>query len=357
MNDLAFDFPVHRRIDADGDITTPEGDPPGELDSPRRLPILTVSAARMYRRCAREYFHRVEQGLVAATERATALRFGSLIHLGLEAWWGPDTRGDERLEAALTQVRAQPDVDPFDLARAEIMLRGYHGRWCAERLEPVAVEAEFNTELRNPLSGRSSLRWRLAGKLDAVAVDKHGRHWIVEHKTTSEDVSLGSQYWARLKLDAQVSTYFAGARSLGYEPVGCIYDVLAKPRQRPFTATPVESRRYTRAGTLYKGQRDQDESLDEYRMRVEEAVNAKPHRYYARGDVVRLDFEELDAARDTWMLAKVIQQSKLSKRWPRNPDACSRYGRMCQFWGLCTKTAADGDYVKERPHAELQEVA
>jgi hypothetical protein len=38
---------------------------------------------------------------------------------------------------------------------------------------------------------------------------------VVEHKTSSEDVTPGSFYWSRLRMDGQVSVYFDGARALG----------------------------------------------------------------------------------------------------------------------------------------------
>ncbi len=40
--------------------------------------------------------------------------------------------------------------------------------------------------------------------------------------------------------------------------------------------------------------------------------------------------------------------------------ACQRYGRQCQYWGLCTGTgtgtAEEEDYAFERPHVELEVV-
>lgn len=202
-------------------------------------PILTVSSLKRYRRCPREYFLRVERGL-SPRARAGALRFGALTHNGLESWWQA-----RDLDAALSVVQgSEEEVDPYDQARVEVMLSGYHVRWFGQTLQTLAVEAEFATGLRNPNTGYPSKTWRIAGKIDAIARDELGQDWIVEHKTTSEDMSLGSEYWARLAMDSQVSTYFVGARALGYNPVGCIYDVLGKPGIRPKKATPEESRKY-----------------------------------------------------------------------------------------------------------------
>jgi hypothetical protein len=237
------------------------------------------------------------------------------------------------------------------------MLSGYHVRWVDSPLETIATEAEFKAELRNPASCSASRTWMLAGKIDAIVRDERGNVWIMEHKTTSEDISLGSTYWARLQLDSQVSTYFVGARALGFDPIGCIYDVLAKPGLRPKMATPEELRRYKKNGLLYANQRDTDETPEDYAGRLQDAIAFDPDRYYARGEVVRLEAEEQDAAHDMWATGKMIRQSQTSNRWPRNPDACQRYGRTCAYWGLCTRTQTVDEFEVERPHTELQEVA
>ena len=87
--------------------------------------LLTNSSLKCYRRCPRLYRLRYEQGYRAAVE-AQALRFGSLIHVGLEAWYV--SGGD--LEMSLRALDGE--ADPFDLVRAQIMIEGYHHRWQAD---------------------------------------------------------------------------------------------------------------------------------------------------------------------------------------------------------------------------------
>ena len=43
-------------------------------------------------------------------------------------------------------------------------------------------------------------------------------------------------------IDGQVSGYYVGASTLGYEVDVCLYDVIRKPTIRPYKATPEESR-------------------------------------------------------------------------------------------------------------------
>lgn len=181
--------------------------------------------------------------------------------------------------------------------------------------------------------------------------------WIVEHKTTSEDCEAGSPYWQRLRLDSQVSTYYRGARALGYDVRGCLYDVIRKPSLKPYKATPVESRKFKADGSLYANQRDRDETPDEYRTRLLEDIAAKPERYYVRGEVVRTADDEHAGAADAWMIAQSIREAERLGRFPRNVDACVRYGRTCDYFEVCTGTTSLDDRLRfrvaERAHEEL----
>lgn len=302
------------------------------------LPILTQSRLKAARACQR--LHRLQYGLgYRPIIEADVLRFGTLFHRGLEAWWKAP---EDRLHAALEAVAGE--ADPFDRIRAEELLRGYHFRWIDEPLEVLAVEAEFNTELRNPLTGRPSQTWRLGGKVDAVV--RHlptARTLIVEHKTSAENIEPGSEYWRRLRMDGQVSIYYEGARSLGFDVSGCLYDVIGKPTIRPLKATPPEARKFKKDGTLYANQRLEDEAPEDFRARLVEDIAANPASYFQRGEVVRLEEEMREAMFDVWQLGQQIRESELADRAPRNPDACARYGRTCDFFDVCTGQASIDD--------------
>lgn len=335
----------------------PPRPPANEQQRRRRLPVVTNSEFRTFRRCPRERHFAYELGYRPLGEDE-ALRFGSLFHSGLEAWWR--AYADDTVEPLTAAIEAiQPlAVDEFDLVRAGVLLQGYDARWHDADVEVLAVEVEFRTPLVNPLSGAASRTYELAGKLDALIRNTpDGRVYIVEHKTSGDDIGAGSHYWQRLQLDGQISTYYAGARALGYEPAGCLYDVISKPRIAPRLATPSESRKYTKAGALYANQRAEDESPDEYRERLVEAICAEPDRYYQRGLVVRLSDEEREAAYDAWSTARAMREAEVSGVHPRNPDGCERYHRMCGYFAVCTGTASLEDpslYQRlEHVHPEL----
>lgn len=321
--------------------------------------LLTSSRLKDARACQHLHHLEFELGYRPLTTEEV-LRFGTLIHRGLEAWWTlaqMGVNGEERLERTVARLREE-EVDPFELARAEVMLFAYHLRWIDEPYEVLAVEVAFETELRNPETGAASRTWRLAGKIDVIVRDlRDGRVLVVEHKTSSEDVSPGSDYWKRLRMDGQVSIYFEGGKALGHDIAACLYDVLSKPALRPYKATPNEDRKYKKDGTLYANQRAEDETPEEFRQRLLEALAENPNRYLARGEVVRLEQEMAEALWDVWQLGVQLREAKSAGRHPRNPDACVRYGRTCPFFDVCTGAASLEDVTRfrrvENVHPEL----
>lgn len=268
--------------------------------------LLTNTRLRTHRRCQRMHHIQYVLGYRPVREDAE-LAFGTLVHLGLEAWWTAKQNGAEALLPALAIILAS-NADPFDIVRAEVMLTGYDARWGDAEMEVLGVEVPFETQLVT--------EDRLGGKMDAIArID--GKVFIVEHKTSSSDISAGSDYWRRLRLDSQISIYHEGARSLGHDVAGCLYDVLGKPGQRPLK---VNSRRTA------------DETADEYKVRIVEAMLKEPHAYYQRQTIVRLESELRESMLDVTEQAKQIFSSSSA---PKNPDACFQFGKPCPFFGVC----------------------
>lgn len=327
------------------------------------LQLLTNSRARAFRACPRRHDIAYNRSIRPARD-AEALHFGTLIHSALEHWWdGARRDGAPDLTECLAILEFEPD--PYVRARGHVMLIAYHEAWAGdvERYEVLGVEVPFECDLVNPATGSPSKTFRLAGKLDALCRERStGRVLIVEHKTSSEDLTPGSDYWARLRMDSQVSTYFAGARSLGYEPAACLYDVLGKPGQKPLLATPPEARKYTKptkaepVPRLYANQRESDETPDEYEARMLDAIAKDPSAYVQRAEVVRLDAEREEAAADVWHVARMIRDAQLEGRHPRNPDACHARGSTCAYYLHCTgaeRLDGPGFRVLDDPHPEL----
>lgn len=345
------------------------------------MKLLTSSRLKDARACQRLHHLRYDLGYRPVRED-DVLRFGTLVHLGLEAWWKHQNEGRDPLEAALQAMAGESD--PFEHAKAEVMMIGYDARWRGEPYEVISVEAQFETAVINPATGASSRTWRLGGKLDVLVRDLRDRlRKVVEHKTSTEDITAGSEYWRRLRMDSQISTYFDGAAALGSGDVAaCLYDVLLKPALRQSQVPLLDDagvkivldaggqrvriqsgKKWRETGDSAQGYvlQTRDETADEFRNRLTEAVASDPDRYFARGEVVRLA-GELDEARfDTWQLGQQIRESELAGRFPRNPDACVRYGRTCPFFDHCTGVASLDDPALfrrvENVHPELAEVS
>jgi hypothetical protein len=77
-----------------------------------------------------------------------------------------------RAIAAIQAARAHATrhrIDPYQLARAEALLFGYHARWIddVEKYDVIAVESEFRAPLVNPATGAESKTFRLAASSTA----------------------------------------------------------------------------------------------------------------------------------------------------------------------------------------------
>ncbi|HZR80340.1 MAG TPA: PD-(D/E)XK nuclease family protein [Candidatus Binatia bacterium] len=327
--------------------------------------LLTNSRLSDARACQRLHYIKYLLGYRSVRERRE-LRVGHLVHAGLEAWWLAWRLGgsDERLDLALAAVAGE-EVDPYDRALVEVLLEGYHFRWSedpSEQYETLGAEEEFRAALRNPKTGRPSPIWEIAGKLDVRTRDLNdGLPKIVEHKTAASDISPGSDYLKRLRMDSQISLYFDGGLALGEQPATVVYDVLKKPGIRPLKATPIEARKYNKkTGELYANQRDHDETPEEFKDRLRGYIAERPNEIYVRSEVVRLERELEEARHDIWQVATQVRESIKANRFPRNSDSCWRYGSLCPFFGVCAGEASLDDptlYVKvSNVHPELSEV-
>jgi hypothetical protein len=161
--------------------------------------------------------------------------------------------------------------------------------------------------------------------------------YVVERKTTSEDLGLGGTYWKRLNIDSQISIYSAAVQQLGFDVRGILYDCLRKPAQRPSQAKA--------------------ETPDAYGRRVLEAITESPERYYQRGVIMRLASELDEAKADVWQTAVALRDARRLKVFPRNPDSCVQWSRACDYLAVCCGEASIDDPVlfrkQEKKHIEL----
>lgn len=320
------------------------------------MQILTNSRRSCFNDCPRKHYYRYEL-CFHPIKKSDALRFGSLMHGALEQWWKCAEK-ENSLMAAIIWLNAQNETDynAYEIELARVLITGYNTKWLLDKQPGAMPEKEYRCPLLNPSTTGESKTFLLGGKIDVIIPSGENRYHIVEHKTTTEDISPESDYWLKLSIDGQISGYYAGAEAIGYPSVDCVYDVIKKPLQRPGMATPIEQRKYTKAGSLYANQRERDESVGEFGMRVNEVVMSNIDLHFQRRNVARLQEDLLDYMHDMWSCAREIREAQLANRWPRNPNACMRYG-TCEYFSVCTKTASIEDellFVKvDNPHQEL----
>ena len=329
---------------------------------------LTNSMRSKFNACHRAY-KIAYVDLVRPAKASDALSFGTAMHALLEAYWG----GQE------TMVLTGDDYTDVTL---RCLFEGYKAKWeqsDAEKYERVGAEFGFEAPLMNPETGGVSKTWVLAGKIDAIAKDKTtGKHIIVEHKTTSQDIGPGSDYWKKLPIDGQVSGYYVGASTLGYEVDVCLYDVIRKPTIKPSSSIPVldenglkiavyeasGERAYNKNGKPRQTASTEDgiilmvreETPEEWKARLMADIAERPDYYFQRVEVVRSESDLSDYLFDMWAVGREIADAERIGRWSRNPNACSIYG-SCEYFDVCTGCASLDDVTlfrkAETPNEEL----
>lgn len=401
------------------------------MSDSRKQQLMTPSRFRCYGQCARLHWYQYELG-IRPRRSAPALRYGSLFHAATDPWWRAhkDRKPDQALDHARDALRTYrpDDLDDFVFETIEVLVIGYDTihRPAMDRINVLEVEAEYQAPLLNPRNGEPIIGWRSAGKIDVIVA---GGNTVVgiETKTSAADLSPGSWYWAKLAMDPQLSAYFDGAlhliNSRKYELSRFTYDVVRKPSIRPGTATKeVRMTKGSRCGsqanpcigktcemcggsgfrpcdtdknpcggtecercfgTGYrsprpcKGQRLQDETVDEYRDRLCKIIMADPTRWYQQVRVPRTEQDMMRHRREYVRAALEVtgfrapgdwlQRTDFGRRisddlsiayWPppRNLNACAMGSSVCAFFDVCqsVKGLDSPDFVPIGPHPELE---
>lgn len=337
---------------------------------------LTNSARNKFAACHRAYQLFYVQGKRPVIP-SDALGFGTAMHSLLEGVWGGSSSRTK------CEGKGGPSFntgDPYRDMTLKALYEGYLDRWeCDddERFEKVAAEVYFEAPLMNPETGGISKTWVLAGKIDAIAREKSsGKLYIIEHKTTSQDIGPGSDYWRRLAIDGQVSGYYVGAQANGYDVENCLYDVIRKPTMYPSKSIPMldeeglkivvdeatGERVMKKDGTPRQSAEEgmklmvRDETPEEWYHRLELDIIQRPDYYYARVEVARSADDLTDYLFDMWAVGREIADAQRLGRFSRNPQNCQSYGK-CEFFDVCSGCADIDDVTlfrnAEDPNEEL----
>ena len=261
--------------------------PAGAAPVQGALPPLHASEMKLYLACPRKWHHAHASRRVPRAEPG-ALTRGRAVHRWLEGWWSGSA--------------AELPEDP--IARACCL--GYDAYWQAPPLGHWVVEERFPVDIAAV---------SCAGTVDALNDDGLT---IVEHKTTSQDITPGSMYWRQVvTTDVQVSMYRAA-----FPGATILYDVIRKPALRPL-----------RAG------KPNEESAEELVARCIAAMAEEPEKYFQRATVVRLESEDEAFARDVVSVDRLRRGSE----HPRSAANCFAYGGRCGYYSVCWESASLSD--------------
>lgn len=135
------------------------------------MQLITHSRQHSFKTCRKAHQFAYNYGIRRELD-GKALRMGSAFHAGIESLGL--THG---IDAAVESVRRYyselpvTEVDDERGYECETVVRlvcGYNWRWNGSQIEYVATERSFAVPLINPETGRASMLYRLAGKIDGI---------------------------------------------------------------------------------------------------------------------------------------------------------------------------------------------
>lgn len=326
--------------------------------SQQRNHILTHSSEASFKTCPRKYYLQYVLG-IRPRHDSDALRIGTAFHVGLEQLKRGDTEDGAVMHVRATYADAQcpPWLDAGGFAveqeTAVAMVRGYARRYAGDMiLKTVAVELPFALPILNPATGQKCRNFVSGGKIDWIAELPDGQLALVDHKTTSDDITPGSDYWRRMLLDSQISRYVLAARDKGFDIRTTIYDVVKKPGIKPRNVTKAERGLATSRGDYHglvlTGACPERETPAMYGARLLADMVERPAFYFARMEIPRLDADLQEFRAESWALQRMIRECELNQEswgksaWPRNTGACTQPYR-CQFLDVCRGMTEDPD--------------
>jgi hypothetical protein len=290
--------------------------------------ILTNSQRKSFFKCPKKWhFENVLKR--RPIEDSAALAFGTAFHKFLEEWW--TTRN--------SIISLPVLADGFETKKLQAMARAYAEHWNGQKECFSDVRAELKFEIPVIANERNSA-WNYGGKIDAVA-EHEGGLWLVEHKTTSQDISLGSDYWSRLEIDGQIEGYIFGyAKSTGTIPAGVIYDVARKPCIKPL-----------------RQDKANPETPDEYEERCHAKIMAEPETYLVRRKIYKTANKISDFEKTLYHSARMIDYCVNNSFFPANADGCKGFG-TCPYFEVCAGSADISDnyrFTSTDSNPELKE--
>jgi hypothetical protein len=284
-------------------------------------------------RCQKMWYWRWRRGLTPKAKRFSALDLGSWAHLALADWYGPGLKRNGNLATTFSVFAMAAIIEANDngapdyviqeaeelLSLGEQMLTAYQEHYENDQ-KIFVVAAEIPLEFTIPIGGDVLVIHKL--KPDLVFRDRHGRVWLMEHKTAK---SIRTDH---LVIDNQARPYGTmsepALKALGIikasdEFAGILYNFLRKalPDIRPKDA---QGRSLNKDGSVSKSQ---------------PAANfvRKPIRMTRRAKIITLNRLRQDAVTISAATDLVRSREIDPINIPKTPHySCPR---MCPFFNMC----------------------
>lgn len=319
-----------------------------------RITKLTTSQVKCFKTCRKRYFFEYVE-MLKPIETPKALELGTLYHYGLELLLtGTDIDAVafaivERQALAVADKGIDVEVLPALIASEMVRAFDRDSDWRSWKI--VAVEKRFEVT--------TGYAKRLLGKIDGVT-EQDGKSFLIEHKTTSQWGKDGEAYLHNLLWDEQSTNYlYAYQRMLedgvieGGQVSGIFYTIVEKPTIKPYSATPMEKRKYTKEGALYAGQHDRDETPEEFARRVRDwyAADKRVHTAF----VYRTAADIAEHIADFNLTLKDINAAERDGTFYRNPEACKIL--PCPYRSKCLDNVPDTDCLFTKKTTKNEELA
>jgi len=247
--------------------------------------IASISQIKLFKACRRAWQFRYIEKL-EPVETAESLETGKSYHAYLEM---------------LENGEELPDDD---FSKAAAMAKAYE-KYILPQFHVVAAEKELEKQIGDHV---------LHGFVDGLSDDG----FIVEHKTTSADISEGGEYEYNLLWDEQVLAYMSlsGRRKVHYT-------VCRKPTIR-LKKDETEEEFYDRMVAWYD-----DDTENKIRVFTVERTDAEVAEFEKEFEAI---CDEMVAAGNCY----------------RNTCHCNAWGRRCEYSSICLNYDPSQDYIEFR---------
>lgn len=257
------------------------------------MKVITQSEMACFQRCPREHYYKYSISK-DSEEHSFETNVGTLFHLGAADFW---KHGDRNNAKAV--VASAPGFEIEEISYSIDMLDVYMTKYqdLQKQWRTIYVEKEIYHDFGNGIC--------FYGIVDAV-VDTESGLYLVEHKTTSSDISIGSNYWDQMRVSQQLCLYL-------------------------FTL-------------LENGEMVQGVWVDAIKRGTREQMLASPSKHMTMRCMPIESFDIEGAVADMQDIAEMMSYGI----HPKNTKSCRRgFNSHCGFFDVCNKTKSIDSY-KER---------